>query len=127
VTPDSTFDPPEDVPAVSAEELVDGLPAQQEEEGDEPRRYPSTIGGLFYLLVLAMTLVGLGVVWFDSWRNGVRWVGGSLLFAAVVRLTLTGRNAGMLAVRHKAVDASLLTGVGLALLALANSIPNQPG
>ncbi len=122
---DSTFDPPEDVPAVSAEELVDG--ALPSDEGDEPRRYPSTIGGLFYLVVLAITLIGLGLVWFDSWRTGVRWLGGSLLFAAVVRIALSGRNAGMLAVRHKAVDATLLTGVGLALLALANSIPNQPG
>jgi Protein of unknown function (DUF3017) len=122
---ESTLDPPEDVPAVSAEELVDGALAPA--EIDEPRRYPSTIGGLFYLLVLAMTLIGLALVWFDSWRTGVRWVGGSLLFAAVVRLALSGRNAGMLAVRHRAVDATLLTGVGLALLALANSIPNQPG
>jgi len=36
-------------------------------------------------------------------------------------------NAGMLRVRRKALDAAILIGAGVALLALAATIPNQPG
>lgn len=116
--------PPVDVPPVSAEDLVDGdLPPG----GAEERTYPSTIGGAFYLLVLAVTIAGLAVVAFGSWRLGVRLIGVSLLFAAAVRLVLRSRDAGMLAVRNKYLDAVLLTGLGGLLIFLATSIPDQPG
>ena len=137
---DPVLEPPEDIPAVSAEELVDGRrePAAASVapgpdhgpatvSAPEPRRYPSTIGGMFYLGVLAAALTGLAWVTFGSWRTGIRVVGGSLIFAAAVRVVLTARNAGMLAVRHKIVDVLLLAGVGAALVFLATSIPNQPG
>lgn len=124
---DPSPEPPEDIPAVSAEELVDGHAAEPEQRpAPEPRRYPSTIGGMFYLLVLAAALAGLTWANVGSWRTGVRVVGGALVFSAVVRTVLTGRNAGMLAVRHKIVDVTLLAGVGAALIFLATSIPNQP-
>ena len=44
---ETPFEPPDDVPAVSAERLVDGHVEDGADEGvdDEPRRYPSTIGG----------------------------------------------------------------------------------
>jgi hypothetical protein len=92
----------------------------------EPRRYPSTIGGAFYLCVLAVTIFGLWTVWRDDWRIGIKMIGGALVFAAVVRLLLRSQDAGMLAVRHRALDAVLLGGVGIALLLLAITIPNQP-
>ena len=47
--------PPESVPPVSAEELVDG--DRSDTETVEERRYPSTIGGAIYLVVLAEHLV----------------------------------------------------------------------
>lgn len=116
--------PPEDVPPISAEDLVDGdhPPGEPEE-----RRYPSTIGGAFYLLVLAVTVAGLAVASLSDWRIGIRIVGGSLLFAAVVRTALGPRDAGMLAVRHKALDVAVLIGLGVALIFLTTSIPDQPG
>ena len=120
--PDSTVEPPDDVPPVSAERLVDG-----EEVLDEPRRYPSTVGGAFYLLVLAVSMVGLGVVVWGDWRTGIRWVGAALVFGASVRLVLPSRDAGMLAVRSKLLDALMLSAVGAALFFLAATIPNQPG
>ena len=95
-------------------------------EPDEPRRYPSTIGGFFYLLVLAATAVGIGIAWNGDWRLGVRWIGGGLLAAAGVRLVLRQRDAGMLAVRHRLIDVLLLAGVGVVLFVLSESIPNQP-
>lgn len=124
---DGHIRPPESVPPISAEELVDGdhpdtlLPGELEE-----RRYPSTIGGAFYLLVLLITAVGLGVSALVDWRLGIRIVGGSLLFAAAVRTVLSSRDAGMLAVRHKALDVVLLAGLGVALIFLTSSIPDQP-
>ncbi|CAA9376288.1 MAG: hypothetical protein AVDCRST_MAG32-1227 [uncultured Nocardioides sp.] len=117
--------PPESVPPVSAESLVDG---ERPRAGDaEPRRYPSTIGGAFYLLVLAAVAVGLALVVLAEWRTGIRVIGGALVFAALVRLLLRARDAGMLAVRHKVLDAFVLVALGAALIFLAGSIPDQPG
>lgn len=111
------IDPPESVPPVSAEPV----------DPDEPRRYPSTIGGAFYLLLLGVVAVAMVVVVLDEWRTGIRLMGGSLLLAAVVRLLLRSRDAGMLAVRHKLLDALVLVVLGGALIFLAGSIPEQPG
>lgn len=123
--------PPESVPPISAEDLVDG-----EHPGDHPgdhppgepeeRRYPSTIGGAFYLLVLLITVAGLAVAALSDWRVGIRMLGGALILASAVRVVLSPRDAGMLAVRHKALDVVLLAGLGAALIFLASSIPDQP-
>jgi cation transport ATPase len=91
-----------------------------------PRRYPSTIGGALYLLALAGVVVGIFLAALEDWRLGVRWMAGALLFAAVCRLLLPSRQAGMLAVRHRALDVGLLVVVGVVLFFLAGSIPNQP-
>jgi hypothetical protein len=117
--------PPESVPAVSAEELVDG--AHPDPGAEEERRYPSTIGGAFYLLVLAACIVGVGVVVAGEWRTGIRVFGGALLLGSLVRLLLSNRDAGMLAVRFKAFDVLMLAALGAALIFLAGSIPDQPG
>ena len=111
------IEPPESVPPVSAEPV----------DPDEPRRYPSTIGGAFYLLVLGAVGVSMVVVALDEWRTGIRLMGGSLIVAAAVRLVLRRRDAGMLAVRHKFLDAVVLIVLGGALIFLAGSIPDQPG
>ena len=112
-------EPPESVPPVSAE--------PPPEDPDEPRRYPSTIGGAFYLLVLGVVAVAMVVVALDEWRSGIRLMGGALIFAAAVRLVLRRRDAGMLAVRHKVLDAAILIVLGGSLIFLAGSIPDQPG
>ena len=93
---------------------------------EDRRRLPRTIGGWFYLVVLAATGVGIVVVATGNWRVGTRWIGGALLFAALIRLVLPARDAGMLAVRHRSVDCVMLAGVGVMLLILAETIPNQP-
>ena len=93
----------------------------------EPRRYPPTIGGLVYLVVLVLALAGIGVAAAGSWRGGVRMLAAALLLAAAGRAVLPVADAGMLAVRHRLVDVTLLSGLGAALLVLASSIPNQPG
>jgi hypothetical protein len=90
------------------------------------RRRPSTIGGAVYLGVLAAAGVGLGIVSHGNWRLGVRWIAASLVVAALVRLALPTREAGMLAVRRRLTDVGLLAAVGVALWFLSTSIPNQP-
>ena len=119
VEPPEPPEPPDSVPPVSAE--------PPPEDPDEPRRYPSTIGGAFYLLVLGVVAVAMVVVALDEWRSGVRLMGGALIFAAAVRLVLRRRDAGMLAVRHKVLDALILLALGGLLIFLAGSIPEQPG
>jgi hypothetical protein len=44
----------------------------------------------------------------------------------VARLVLRRRDAGMLAVRNRAFDAALLSGVGAFIIVLSEVIPNQP-
>ena len=125
---DAHIVPPESVPPISAEDLVDGeLPRGERPQGEpEERRYPSTIGGAFYLVVLLITIAALTVVALGDWRVGIRMLGGALFLAAAVRVVLSPRDAGMLAVRHKALDVVLLGGLGAALVFLATSIPDQP-
>ena len=115
--------PPEDEAA--SDGAVDG--AQEVHGPEEERRYPSTIGGAFYLLILTSTAVGVGIVASGDWRLGIRCIGGALCFAAICRLVLRNRDAGMLAVRNRLFDAILLAALGLALFFLALTIPDQPG
>ena len=84
---------------------------------------------MFYLLVLVVVAGALVVVSVDDdqWRLGIRIMGGALIFGALVRLVLRARDAGMLAVRHKVLDAVILLVLGGLLIFLAGSIPEQPG
>lgn len=89
------------------------------------RRYPSTFGGLIYIVVVLTTLVGLSLVAFGPWRRGIALIGFSLIFAGAMRLVTNEDEAGMLRVRSRWFDVTVLTGVGLSLLALAANIPDQ--
>ena len=82
---------------------------------------------MFYLLVLVVVVGALVVAAVDEWRTGIRIMGGALVFGALVRLVLRARDAGMLAVRHKVLDALILLVLGGLLIFLAGSIPEQPG
>ena len=78
---------PTDVPAESAEPAGPSLPL-------DDRR-------CLYLVLLAASTVGLWITARGDWRLGVRWIAGSLIVAAVLRLVLPARDAGMLAVRRR--------------------------
>lgn len=94
--------------------------------GDEPRRIPSTIGGVVYLLVVAASGIGLLVVAFGPWRRGVAMIGVALIVGALARVVLSDNNAGMLRVRRSRwADVLMLGGVGVTLIVLASVIPNQ--
>ncbi|WP_186449650.1 MULTISPECIES: DUF3017 domain-containing protein [unclassified Nocardioides] len=97
-----------------------------EAEPPAPRRYPSTIGGALYIVVVALTIVGVVVAAASDWRTGIRIVAGALTAAAAGRLVLPDRDAGMLAVRHRVLDVAILVVIAGALFVLAASIPDQP-
>lgn len=88
---------------------------------------PSTFGGLIYLVVVATTVAGLTLVAFGPWRRGIALVGVAFLFASGMRLVISDRESGMLRVRGRWFDVTALAGVGVALIALATNIPDQPG
>lgn len=84
---------------------------------DGPRELP-------LLTVLGVLAVGLVLVaGLDHWRLGSLVMGLGLCLGAVFRLSLPARQAGLLVVRSKAVDAAVLLALGFGLVALANAIP----
>jgi hypothetical protein len=89
------------------------------------QRYPSTFGGLIYLVIVLTTVVGLVMVALGPWRRGVALVGFALLFASCMRLVTKEDEAGMLRVRSRWFDVTALAAVGISLIALAANIPDQ--
>jgi hypothetical protein len=90
------------------------------------RGRPQTLGGAVYLAVLAATVVGVGVAAAGRPRVGVAWVGVALLAAALARMLLPDAAAGMLGLRHKAIDVAWMGTLGVALVVVALSL-RMPG
>ena len=125
--PDAPADP-EDAHDPEGVEGVGDPGASEVGEGEpDERRYPSTIGGACYLVVLAVGAAAVVIAALGDWRLGVRLLAGALGGAAAARLVLPQRDAGMLAVRHRLLDVVLLVAVGVALWVLAGDVPEQPG
>ena len=80
------------------------------------------VAWLPYLIVLAGTAAGLLVASQYAGR-GAAVVGASLLVAALARLALPPRYAGLLASRSKAQDVAGFAVFGAAVLAVAASLP----
>lgn len=77
-------------------------------------------------LAAVAALVAAGLVLtavFDRWRLGTAIMGLALCLAAVFRLTLPARQAGLLVVRSRGIDAAVLLVLGFGLVVLANTIP----
>ncbi|HWU21412.1 MAG TPA: DUF3017 domain-containing protein [Nocardioides sp.] len=92
-----------------------------------PRRYPSTLGGAFYIAVILAAGAGLAIVGFGgNWRVGIRVLSGALAAAGLLRLVLRDRDAGMLAIRNRWLDAALVIAAAVALTILSITIPDQP-
>lgn len=77
-------------------------------------------------MVLVAALAGVVVAATGPWRTGVSWLGVSLLAGAGARLLLPTEVAGMLEVRRKSLDVSILVVFGVCLIILATTIPDQP-
>ena len=89
----------------------------------DPR--PSKLAWLPYLIVLAGAATGMLIAWQGSKYagRGAALIGASLLVAALARLILPERYAGLLASRRKASDVLGFAGFGAAVLAVAIALP----
>ena len=78
-----------------------------------------------YLIVLAGVVTGLFIAWQGTRyaSRGAATVGAALLVAAVARLVVPPRYAGLLASRGKAMDVAAFAVFGAAVLAVAASLP----
>ncbi|MVA76392.1 DUF3017 domain-containing protein [Auraticoccus sp. F435] len=90
--------------------------------GVPPRRgarTPRSLGLAPLAAALGVFVVGLVLVGLGWWRGGLWTCAGGLLLGALLRLVLPSRSAGLLRVRHRAVDVLLLGAGGLAVAVLA--------
>ncbi len=77
--------------------------------------------------VVAVATAGLVLVSLAHWRQGAVVIGVAMLVGAGLRLLLPSRRAGSLVVRSRPFDTGLLLFLGLAMIALAISIPTGQG
>ena len=77
------------------------------------------------LIVVVGVLAGLVVSFLgeSTWRLGCLLIGASLGVGAVERIALSSRDAGLLQVRTKAFDVTVLAVAGAAIIALAIVVP----
>ncbi len=78
------------------------------------------------LVVAGGVLAGLGIAYVgeSSWRLGGLVIGVSVVLGAVLRMALPNREAGLLQVRSKAFDVTVLAFTGVAIIVLALVVPN---
>jgi Protein of unknown function (DUF3017) len=102
-------------------------PAGHRAARSRPSREPGTSGlaWLPYLIVLAGVGAGMFIAWQGSKYagRGTGLVGCSLLAAALARLILPERYAGLLSSRRKASDVLAFAVFGAAVLAVALMLP----
>ncbi|HET9968915.1 MAG TPA: DUF3017 domain-containing protein [Streptosporangiaceae bacterium] len=93
-------------------------------QGDEPA-VTGVLAWLPYLVILAAAAVAMFIVSKGSAYalRGIAVLGGTLLAAALARLLLPNRFAGLLASRRKASDVLAFAVLGAAVLAVALSLP----
>lgn len=76
------------------------------------------------LIVLGIVVAGLGLVAVQHWRMGTALIGVGLCVGAAERAFLPRRMAGLLQVRSRAFDVTVLLGAGGAVLVLAFIVPS---
>jgi Protein of unknown function (DUF3017) len=105
--------------------VTQGTQGIQGIQGTQTGPAPGVLAWLPYLLVLGGVAVGLYLTWRGSQDrgHGAAVVGGALLAAAVVRLVLPPRYAGLLVTRGKALDVAAFAVLGAAVLGVAASLP----
>ena len=75
-----------------------------------------------FVLVLLVVLSGFVFVAMQHWRRGSLLIGGALLLAAALRAVLSSEQLGLVAIRSRAVDLLLYSGLGLLLVTVAATI-----
>ena len=88
-----------------------------------PEPQPRRLAQWPVALVLGGVLAGLVTIAGGYFKSGSAVVGAAVLFGAALRLVLTERAAGLLAVRTRAIDVLTLGALGVALTVLAVVVP----
>ena len=70
-----------------------------------------------------VALGGLAVVAIGEWRSGAVLVGSAVALAALLRLVLPERMAGLLVIRRRWIDVVGLAGLAAAIIVLAFVVP----
>jgi hypothetical protein len=93
-------------------------------------RAPHSPGGvrgqLPFAVVLLIVVVGIVRIVMYHWREGTVLIGVALLVAAVLRIMLPDRRAGLLAVRKRKVDVLLYGGFSAMILFISLTITGGP-
>jgi len=102
-------------------------PGQAQPGQAQPAQPPASWAALVpHLVVLVCVAAGIYIAWHQGSHGGGRGgvvAGAALLVAAVARLMLPTRLAGLLAVRHRATDVVTLTVLGVSLLTAGLVLP----
>jgi hypothetical protein len=94
----------------------DGNPAEAEQGRSSQLPYLAVLAGV----VIALAIIGIGV---HLVRSGTLVLAGVLLVAAMVRLILPERLAGMLSSRRRLLDVAILGVLGIGLLVAGLVVP----
>jgi hypothetical protein len=94
---------------------------QQPETHTGPVRRP--FGELPVAVVLLIAGGGVTAIVLSHWRKGIFLVGLAALVAALFRLVLRSRDAGLLVVRSRVFDVVSLASMGIAVLVLTHLVP----
>jgi hypothetical protein len=93
----------------------------QPEDHSGPVRRP--LGELPFAVVLLIAGVGIAAISLAHWRRGVFLVGLAALVAAMFRLVLRSRDAGLLVVRSRVFDVVALCTMGVGVILLTILVP----
>ncbi|PPK69664.1 DUF3017 domain-containing protein [Actinokineospora auranticolor] len=78
-----------------------------------------------FAMVMAVVVLGLVRIMQYYWREGSLWIGLALLLAGGLRVLLRDEQAGLLAIRSRAIDLLLYGLFGVLVIAVAVTI--EPG
>ncbi|SFQ23700.1 Protein of unknown function [Amycolatopsis arida] len=87
-----------------------------------PRDRHPALTHLPFALVLVLVAIAAVRIGQYHWRQGTALIGGALLVAAVLRAALSDEQAGLLAIRGRAVDVLSYVGLGVLILFVALTI-----
>jgi Protein of unknown function (DUF3017) len=119
--------PAQDPPAAPAAPVQPAaVTAARETPAHARSTRPGTAGAVAYLVVVIVVAAGVYMAWREGSQGGGRGgvvAGSALLLAAVTRLVLPGRAAGLLASRRRVTDVLTLTVFGASLLVAGLVLP----
>lgn len=94
---------------------------------EEPGGWRSALrDNLAFALVLVVCAVGIALILLYHWRRGAVLIGAALLLAALFRVLLPERRAGLLAVRGRPVDVLSYLALGACVVSVAVTITGGP-